>query len=62
MELIVYRNVVIHVKSGHGVDTYFDLPMPRTMTGWGNKWFYLRNDASTPLPAFTGSRPVPLRS
>jgi hypothetical protein len=32
------------------------------MKGWWKKWFYLKNDASAPLPVFTGSRPVPLPS
>jgi hypothetical protein len=36
--------------------------MLRSMKGWQKKLFYLRNDASTLLPAFTGSRPVPLPS
>jgi hypothetical protein len=49
---------VIHVKSGHGVDPYLEIPMPKSMKGWWKKWFYLRNDASTPLPVFTGGRPI----
>jgi hypothetical protein len=32
------------------------------MKGWRKKWFYLRNDASTLLPMFTSSRPIPLPS
>jgi hypothetical protein len=36
--------------------------MPRSMKGWQKKWFYLRNDASTPLPVFTGSHPIPVPS
>jgi hypothetical protein len=32
------------------------------MEGWQKKWFYMRNDASAPLPAFTGGRPIPLPS
>jgi hypothetical protein len=62
VELTVPKGVVIHVKSGHGVDPYFDLSMPKSMKGWQKKWFYLRNDASTPLPIFTSSCPVPLPS
>jgi hypothetical protein len=31
-----------------------------SMKGWRKKWFYLRNDTSTPLPTFTGSCLVPL--
>jgi hypothetical protein len=62
VELIVSGGTIIHVKSGHRFDPYCDLPMPRSMKGWQKKWFYLRNDASTRLPAFTGSRPIPLPS
>jgi hypothetical protein len=29
------------------------------MDGWRKVWFFLRNNADTPLPMFTGSRPVP---
>jgi hypothetical protein len=36
--------------------------MPISMKGWWKKWFYLRNDASVPLPAFTGAHPFPLPS
>jgi hypothetical protein len=32
------------------------------MKGWQKKWFYLRNDAFTLLPVFTGGHPVPLPS
>jgi hypothetical protein len=53
---------VIHVKSVHEVDPYLNIPMPRSMKGWQKKWFYLRNDASTPLPVFTGSHPIPVPS
>jgi hypothetical protein len=28
------RGVVIHVKYGHGVDPYFDIPISRSMKGW----------------------------
>jgi hypothetical protein len=59
MGLIVSRGVVIHVKSGHGVEPYFDIPMPRSLKGWRRKWFYMKNDASAPLPTFTSCRPVP---
>jgi hypothetical protein len=57
-----FRGVVIHVKFGHGVDPYFNIPMPRSMKGWRKKWFYLRNDAFMPLPTFTCCRLVPLPS
>jgi hypothetical protein len=53
---------IIHVKSGHGVDPYPEIPMPRSMKGWQKKWFYLRNDVSALLPVFTGSYHVPLPS
>jgi hypothetical protein len=33
-ELIISGGVVIHVKSGHGADPYFEIPMPRSMKGW----------------------------
>jgi hypothetical protein len=33
-EIIVSRGVVIHAKSGHGVDPYFNIPMPKSMKGW----------------------------
>jgi hypothetical protein len=62
VELIVFGGAVIHVKSRHGVDPYFDIPMSRLMKGWWKKWFYSRNDASTSLPEFTDSRPIPLPS
>jgi hypothetical protein len=58
MELAVSRGAIIHVKSGLGVDPYFYIHMPTSMNWWWKKWFYLRNDASVPLPAFPGSRPI----
>jgi hypothetical protein len=61
-ELTVSRVTFIHVKSRHGVDPYLKIPMPRLMKRWRNKWFYLRNDASAPLPVFTSSRSFPLPS
>jgi hypothetical protein len=33
--------------------------MPRLMKGWIKKWFYLRNDASAPLPMFTDNCLLP---
>jgi hypothetical protein len=33
--------------------------MPKSMKGWRKQWFYLRNDADMPLPAFTGNRLIP---
>jgi hypothetical protein len=49
----------IYVKYEYGVDPYFHLPMFESMDGWRKVWFFLRNNADTPLPMFTGSRPVP---
>jgi hypothetical protein len=62
MGLMVSGTVVIHVKSGHGVDPYFNIPMHRSMKGWRKKWFYLSNHASASLPKFIGCCPVPLPS
>jgi hypothetical protein len=59
-ELMISRAVVIHMKLGHGVDPYLEIPMPGSMNGWRKKWFYLRNDASAPVLVFTGSCPTPL--
>jgi hypothetical protein len=36
--------------------------MPKLMKGWWKEWFYMKNDDSAPLPAFTGGHPVPLTS
>jgi hypothetical protein len=33
MGLTAFGGVVVHVKSGHGVDPYFNIPMPRSMKG-----------------------------
>jgi hypothetical protein len=62
VELMIFGGTVIHVKAGHRGDPYLEIPMPRSIKGWQKKWFYLRNDASTPLPAFTSGRPIPLPS
>jgi hypothetical protein len=59
VEVAILGGVVIHVKSGHGVDPYFDLPMSESMDGCQKIWFFLRNDATMPLPMFTSNRPVP---
>jgi hypothetical protein len=61
-ELTISEGAFIHVKMGHEVDPYLEIPMPRSMKGWRKKWFYLRNDASAPFPTFTGGRLVPLPS
>jgi hypothetical protein len=57
VELTISGGAVILVKSGNGVDPYPKIPMLRSMKGWQKKWFYLRNDASAPLPVFTSSHP-----
>jgi hypothetical protein len=62
MKLTISEGTIIHVKSGHRVNPYLDIPTPRSMKGWRKKWFYLMNDASAPLLVFTGGRPVPLPS
>jgi hypothetical protein len=33
-EIMISRDTVIHVKSGHGVDPYLEILMPRMMKGW----------------------------
>jgi hypothetical protein len=47
--------MVIYVRFRHGIDPYFDIPMPRSMKGWRKRWFYLKNDADARLPTFTGN-------
>jgi hypothetical protein len=61
-ELMISRGVAIHVKLGHGVDPYLEIPMPRSMNGWRKRWFFLKNNDSTPLPRFSGGHPIPLTS
>jgi hypothetical protein len=61
-EVTISGGVVIHVKEGHRVDPYLEILMLRSMKGWRKKWFYLRNDASAPLPTFTGGHPITLPS
>jgi hypothetical protein len=34
MKVAVLGGVVIHTKSGHGVNPYFDLPMPESLNEW----------------------------
>jgi hypothetical protein len=60
-ELATSGGMVIHVKSEYGVDPYLEIPTPRSME-WRKKWFYLKNDDSTLLSAFTDGCPVPLAS
>jgi hypothetical protein len=62
MELTVLECSCIHVKFGHGVDPYFNILVPILMKGMQKKWFYMRNDASTPLLTLTDSPPIPLPS
>jgi hypothetical protein len=45
--------------SWHGINPYFDILMSKLMKAWRKKRFYLRNDVNTPLPVFTGNRPIP---
>jgi hypothetical protein len=58
-EVVVLVGVVLHVKPGHGVDPYIDLPMLESVNRWQKIWFFMRNDATAPLPMFMGNRPVP---
>jgi hypothetical protein len=51
-ELTISRGAVIHVKSGHRVDPYLEIPMPLSMEGWRKRWFFLKNDDSAPLPTY----------
>jgi hypothetical protein len=48
----------MHAKSGHGVDPYFNIPMPKSIKRLWKKWFYLRNDTDMPLLVFTGNHPI----
>jgi hypothetical protein len=59
VEEVVLCGVDIYVKSRHGVDTCFHLPMPDSTSRWGKVSFFLRNDTDVLLPMFTGSRPIP---
>jgi hypothetical protein len=36
-ELTVFGGTITNVKSRHGVDPYFDIPMPWSMKGWRKK-------------------------
>jgi hypothetical protein len=59
VELTVSRGTVIHIKSGHGVDPYFNISMPKSMKGWRKKMLYLRNNDSLLFLVFTGGHPIP---
>jgi hypothetical protein len=58
-EAVILGGVDIYVKSGHIVDPYFHHPLSGSSDGWQKVWFFLRNDADTLLPVFTGSHPIP---
>jgi hypothetical protein len=47
VEMTVSGGMVIHIKSGHGVDPYFDIPMPKSMKGWQKKWSWLAKTSYT---------------
>jgi hypothetical protein len=59
MEAAVCGCVDISVRSGQGINLYFYLSMSNPPAGWWGEWFFLRKDADTPLPVFTGNRPAP---
>jgi hypothetical protein len=58
-KVAILGSVDIFIRSGHGVDPYFHLPMPRSPDGWRRVWFFLWNDIDASLPMFTGSHLVP---
>jgi hypothetical protein len=62
VELMISRGVVTHVKIGHEVDPYLEIPTPWLMKGWQKKLFYQKYDDSALLPMFTGGRPIPMPS
>jgi hypothetical protein len=39
VELTISRGMVLHVKWGHGVDQYVQIPVPRSMEGWQKNGF-----------------------
>jgi hypothetical protein len=57
--VVVLGGMVIHIKSEHGIDPYFDIPMPESMEGWQIMWFFLKNNIVVLLPAFMGNHPIP---
>jgi hypothetical protein len=59
MKMMALGSVDILVQSWPRVDPYFHLPVSNPSVGWRKMLFFLRKDANMPLPAFTGSRPVP---
>jgi hypothetical protein len=48
-KLAISSGVVIHVKAGHGVHPYLEIPMPRSIKGWQKKWF--TSGRLVPLPS-----------
>jgi hypothetical protein len=52
-------SVGIFIRSSHGVHPYFLLLMYGPPDGWRKVWFFLTNDADTPLPMFMGSHHIP---
>jgi hypothetical protein len=52
---VVVGGAHIHVKSGHGIDPYFNLPMPESVNGWQKMWFFLRNATAAPLLVVMGN-------
>jgi hypothetical protein len=57
-EVAVLGRVDIYVKSRHGVDPNFDLPVSDSMDKSWKVWFFMRNDTDTPLPMFMDSHPI----
>ena len=37
------------------VGEYLSMQLFMSNKGWHSQWFYLKNDAATPLPEFTGA-------
>jgi hypothetical protein len=52
-------SVDIFLRSGYGVDPYFQLLTYGPPGGWLKVWFFLRNNTDASLPIFMGSHPVP---
>jgi hypothetical protein len=59
VEVAVLGGVGLYVRSGHGVDPWFRLPMLGPSDEWRKVWFFFRNDVDVPLPIFMGSCPIP---
>ena len=43
----------IHLR-GSRASEYMSIPLLKSNKGWHKLWFYLKNDATAPLPIFTG--------